>query len=169
MKRAWPWLLALLIATALATTWLLRQKLAAMVDRATTPEDKLLWPVPGYRTITSGYSEARVHPVTGQTKPHRAIDIGAPEGADIVASGDGVVDRLNSTAAGGLQLFIRLTNGVVMGYAHLKERLVVQGQRVRRGQIIAKVGRTGTVTGPHLHLTMSDPFQEPMNPQLYLA
>lgn len=161
--------LAVLVLLAGFTAWLLRQKLAALADRMTTPDNKLLWPVPGYRTVTSNYG-MRVHPVTGERKLHNGIDIGAPTGADVVASIAGTV-ALSSSAAGGLQITITGDNPspVKVGYAHLSARSVTNGQRVKRGDIIGKVGATGQVTGPHLHFTVTDPFGEKLDPKPLLA
>lgn len=159
--------LAFIVLLAGFTTWLLRQKLAAMADRMTTPANKPLWPVPGYRTISSGYG-MRVHPVTGVRKLHNGIDIKAPTGADVVAAWDGTV-QLSDTAAGGHQIILTATNGVKYGYAHLSQRNVTSGAVVKRGDIIGKVGATGQVTGPHLHFTAVDPFGEHMDPQPLFA
>lgn len=98
----------------------------------------------------------RKHPVTGEVKLHNGVDFSGKIGDAIVAPASGTVALLNKTAAGGLQLFIRHDNGYITGYAHLNKYLVQLGQRVRRGQPIAELGRSGQVTGPHLHFTVKD-------------
>lgn len=166
-EHTWVWLAALTLLAGF-TAWVLRQKIAVMVDKATTAADKLLWPVPGYRNITSPFG-MRIHPVTGVHKLHNGIDIAAPVGADVVAPWDAVVTETPTNSTGGTQIILTHTNKVQSGYAHLSERKVAKGDTVKRGQVIGKVGKTGAVTGPHLHFTVTDPFGEKLDPRPLLA
>lgn len=88
----------------------------------------------------------------GQSEVHEGVDIGAPEGADIKAIGDGIVETVSSSDKSGNYLLIDHQNGIISLYAHCSQILVNSGDNVKQGQVIAKVGHTGEATGPHLHL-----------------
>lgn len=95
-------------------------------------------------------------PVTSEFGPrwgtvHRGIDIGIPTGTPILASADGVVARSYYSSSYGEVVFINHGGGIVTVYAHNSRRLVSEGQRVSKGQVIAYSGNTGDSTGPHLH------------------
>lgn len=111
---------------------------------------QLAWPVPGYTTITSRYA-MRVHPITGQYKLHTGVDIGAPLGANFVATNDGIVTKAEMTPAYGNMVIVDHGGGISTLYAHGSEILVTVGQQVKRGDAVLKVGSTGYSTGPHAH------------------
>ena len=102
----------------------------------------LYWPVRGRITSDFGARWGRFH---------SGIDIAASHGSPIRAASSGTVTMAGS--AGGYGLTIMVSHGEEKAtlYAHASRLLVKQGQRVRRGQIIAAVGNTGNSTGPHLH------------------
>jgi len=112
---------------------------------------KFQWPVPGYYTITSPFSSARMHPVLGYVRPHDGIDIGAPSGATVIAAGDGTVIFAGWNSGYGNCIMIDHGGGYVTLYGHASSLLVTKGQKVTQGQTIMKVGMTGLATGPHLH------------------
>lgn len=105
----------------------------------------------------SGYYSAqgfgmRLHPVLRIFKMHEGIDIMNDVGTSIYASADGVVEFAGRTAGGyGIMLEINHAYGYNTLYAHLERVLVKEGQKVKRGDHIATSGRTGLVSGPHLH------------------
>ena len=101
--------------------------------------------------ITSPYG-TRVHPVTGKLKTHTGIDIGAGMGTNIFAAADGKV-LISGWNSGGYGNYVVIDHGggLTTLYAHCSSLLVSAGQRVSRGQVIAKCGSTGISTGPHLH------------------
>lgn len=145
-----PWIGATIILLVIATLVVLTRskRIMAMVD------DTLgLWPVPGYRRVTSPFGP-RTAPTSGASSMHKGIDIAAPIGTPIVSPWDGKVVVANSHPTGGVQLVIQHNNGKRTGYAHLSSRLVALGDTVERGQRIALVGNTGTSTGPHLHFSL---------------
>lgn len=76
-------------------------------------------------------------------QPHRGTDFGAPRGTAVLAPADGKV------------VVIEHASGTRTLYAHLDQRIVMAGERVRAGQRIALSGATGKVTGPHLHFEVS--------------
>ena len=94
----------------------------------------------------------RLHPVLGINRVHEGLDIIGDVGTPIAASGDGVVQLAGHTGGGfGYAVVINHGYGFQTVYAHLSKILVREGQRVRRGDLIAKSGRSGLVSGPHLH------------------
>lgn len=121
------------------------------LDGSIAATGSLLWPTPGYTTITSAYGY-RTHPITGELyKFHSGIDIGAPMSADVVAADSGTV--IFAGVYGGYGNYIQIDhgNGSVTCYGHNSELLVSAGDTVEQGQVIALVGSTGNSTGPHLH------------------
>lgn len=110
----------------------------------------MLWPVPGYTSLTSTYG-MRVHPITGAYKLHTGIDIGAPYGTSFVAAANGIVTKATFNAAYGNMVIIDHGGGVQTLYAHGSEILVELGQVVSAGTEVLKVGSTGYSTGPHAH------------------
>lgn len=126
----------------------------------------MVWPIPGYTTITSEYG-MRVHPITGAYKLHTGTDIGAPMGADFVAAAKGVVTKAAMTPAYGNMVIIDHGGGVQTLYAHGSEILVQVGQEVEAGEAVLKVGSTGYSTGPHAHFEIRINGQT-VNPMEYL-
>ena len=112
----------------------------------------LKWPMPTATHITSGYGN-RLHPVYKVWKMHTGIDIGSYMNEAIVAAGDGTVIYTGKKGGYGNTVIIDHGGGITTLYAHINSRgtLVKVGQEVKAGQQIAKAGRTGTATGPHLH------------------
>lgn len=110
-----------------------------------------LWPSNTTRLVTSPYGY-RIHPVTGRSRFHAGIDIGAAYGTSILAANDGVVIVAGYNAGGyGNYVVINHGGGYSTLYAHCSSLLVSVGQKVSRGQVIAKCGSTGMSTGPHIH------------------
>ena len=105
-------------------------------------------PVIGKRTGIFG----SVRIMNGKPRnPHNGEDIGAPLGADVAATNDGIVRITVDHFFSGKGVFIDHGLGFYTMYFHLSEVLVKDGDLVTAGQIIGKVGATGRATGPHLH------------------
>jgi len=104
-----------------------------------------------FKYISDSFNPKRFHPVQKRIKPHRGIDYAAPVGTPIRAAGDGKVIASGYNRFNGKYVFIQHGNNIVTKYLHLSKRLVSRGKRVKQGQTIGKLGRTGMVTGPHLH------------------
>jgi murein DD-endopeptidase MepM/ murein hydrolase activator NlpD len=126
-----------------------------LVQQALAENSRLkLWhsnfvePVNGKRTGIFG----SVRIMNGKPRnPHNGEDIGAPMGADVVASNDGVVRLTVDHIFSGRGVYVDHGLGFYTMYFHLSEVLVKDGDLVTAGQIIGKVGATGRATGPHLH------------------
>lgn len=106
-----------------------------------------------FSRISSHFSLRRRHPITGRIRPHTGTDFKAPHGRNIWAPADGVVTFAGRQRGYGITLIIDHQNGYKTKYAHLSRILrgVRKGQRVKKKQIIARVGNTGLSTGSHLH------------------
>ncbi len=118
------------------------------------PATGYIWPCPASRYITS-YFGRRVHPVYGTVKVHNGLDIGGPNGCNIVAANSGTVIVSEYSSSYGNYIIISHGGGVTTLYAHMSARLVSVGASVTRGQVIGREGSTGVSTGPHLHFEMA--------------
>ncbi len=103
--------------------------------------------------VSSSFSPNRRHPVLKTVRPHRGTDYAAPSGTPIKASGDGKVIFRGVKSGYGNVVILQHGGNITTLYAHMskfasKARL---GTRVRQGQTIGYVGKTGLVTGVHLH------------------
>jgi murein DD-endopeptidase MepM/ murein hydrolase activator NlpD len=123
-----------------------------------------LWPVEG--TVTSSFGE-REDPFNGEGAFHAGLDISAPKGTVVRATGDGLVDSAAQVNGYGREVIIDHGHGVHTVYGHLSGMIVLSGQHVVRGQIIGYVGQTGRSTGPHLHYEVRI-NNVPVNPHKYL-
>ena len=107
-------------------------------------------PMEGYYSM-SGFG-MRFHPIYHQMMPHEGLDIANDVGTPVYATGDGIVEAAGRTQAGlGIMMVVNHGYGYTTVYGHLDKVLVRSGERVKRGAMIARSGRTGIATGPHLH------------------
>ena len=132
-----------------------------------------------FTRISSGFSYARRHPVTGKIRPHTAVDYAAPTGTPVMSIGDGTVLSVGWASGGGNTVKIRHNSSYVTSYMHLSRyaKGLKAGQHVHQGQVIGYVGATGTATGPHLDfrvykdgtainpLKMESPSADPIRPE----
>lgn len=94
----------------------------------------------------------RMHPILGVMREHQGVDIVGDVGTDVAAAGDGVVAMAGHTGGGyGNVVVINHGYGYQTLYAHLSKILVKPGRRVKRGDTIARSGKSGLASGPHLH------------------
>jgi murein DD-endopeptidase MepM/ murein hydrolase activator NlpD len=138
----------------------------------------LALPVVGIRTeqLVDTYDAAR-----GAGRRHDAIDIMAPEGSPVIAAADGRIEKLFNSVRGGMTIYERSPDQKwTYYYAHLSAYApgLAEGQQVKRGQVIARVGHTGdaSAAGPHLHFAINSmsPGEQwwngpPINPYPLLA
>lgn len=107
-----------------------------------------LWPASGRISSPFGY---RSDPFNSSEKRHQGIDIAASEGDNIKASANGKVILSAYNGNYGNCIIINHNNGITTLYAHASSLIAKEGQTVKKGDVIAKVGSTGRSTGPHLH------------------
>ncbi|MCP4397951.1 MAG: M23 family metallopeptidase [bacterium] len=107
-----------------------------------------VWPVKGW--VTSGFG-TRKSPFTGKRTAHSGLDIATKSGTPIIAPANGIVSFAGTKGAFGKVMVIDHGNSYTTFYAHCKTLLKKVGDKVKRGDQIAKVGNTGRSTGSHLH------------------
>ena len=128
----------------------LKELLAKRTDSTYIGGD-MIWPTPGYKTITCIFG-LRTHPITGVYKMHTGVDIGAAGGTQILAANAGTVVSAGYNSAWGNYIAVDHGGGLSTFYAHMKSSaLVAVGATVARGEKIGIVGSTGYSTGNHLH------------------
>jgi murein DD-endopeptidase MepM/ murein hydrolase activator NlpD len=115
---------------------------------------RLLASTPRGLPVLGNFSDGfgwRKDPFTGEPEYHTGLDIVAPTGTAVLATADGVVTRVGRQS--GYGRMVQLSHGYGLGtlYGHLSAATVRPGQRVRRGEVIGRVGSTGRSTGPHVH------------------
>lgn len=117
--------------------------------------------------LTSSYG-MRDHPIFKRRRSHNGVDLAAPTGTPIRATGDGIVEM--AKRYGGYGLYVQLDHGgkLETRYAHMSRMAVSAGERVVKGQIIGYVGSTGNSTGPHLHYEVRI-AGAPVDPSPYMA
>lgn len=113
--------------------------------------------------ITSGFGPRKTSSKK-MSSIHNGIDIAVKIGTDLFATFDGKVVARFYKEKGGNQLVIANDDGSRSGYAHLNEFLVNIGDRVKKGQLVAKSGNTGFSTGPHLHFTFKNTDGKAIDP-----
>ncbi|TVR65587.1 MAG: M23 family metallopeptidase [Gemmatimonadales bacterium] len=123
--------------------------------------------LPTAGAITSGFSHSRMHPIHHEARPHTGIDISAPTGTPILAAAQGRVTFAGRRAGYGLTVIVDHGFGYSTLYAHASEVKVRAGQEVSRGDVIARVGRSGIATSPHLHYEVHVGGR-PVDPRNYL-
>ncbi|WP_176461792.1 M23 family metallopeptidase [Anaeromicrobium sediminis] len=106
------------------------------------------WPTYGKITSKFGY---RISPLTNRRQFHKGLDIANKTGTNILSAADGIVVFSDRMSGYGNTLIISHGYGYRTVYAHNKSNLVKVGQKVTKGQLIAKMGNTGRSTGPHVH------------------
>jgi murein DD-endopeptidase MepM/ murein hydrolase activator NlpD len=133
------------------------QELGELIRRAsssgTAYSGIMQWPLPGYKPGSRRFGY-QMHPILKYKKFHGGIDIGAPQGTYIHAAASGTVIWSGWRSGGsGNTVIIDHGGGMSTLYLHIMTGglLVKEGQKVKAGDIIAKVGTTGLSTGPHLH------------------
>jgi hypothetical protein len=107
--------------------------------------------VPRDSRVTSGFGHGREFNGT-VTSRHMGTDFAGAPGASVVAANRGVVRIVDAFYYGGNVVYLDHGAGLTSAYLHLSQQLVAAGDTVERGQAIGRVGATGRVTGPHLHL-----------------
>jgi murein DD-endopeptidase MepM/ murein hydrolase activator NlpD len=118
----------------------------------------LAWPVQGALTARFGVRDG---------ERHDGIDLAAPDGTPVAAAADGVVLWTGTQAGYGRLVILRHPGGLLTIYAHLADVAVRDGAKVRRGDVIARVGKSGGTDAAQLHFEVREGTR-PRNPLLYL-
>ncbi len=145
------------------------ESLAALITHLEDQTARLLAtpsiaPTKGWATSGFGY---RTSPFTGNREFHRGLDIAGRTGTAVKAPSNGRVAFVGRKRALGNTLILRHSYGIETIYGHLEEVLVKPGERVARGDLIARMGTTGRSTGPHLHYQV-EVNKKPVNPHNYI-
>jgi murein DD-endopeptidase MepM/ murein hydrolase activator NlpD len=128
--------------------------------KTTAAKRRLMWPVRG-GVLTSRFG-------TRRGKNHHGIDIGARRGTPIRAADGGTVKFSGWGPTGyGQMIIIKHPGNLTTVYAHNSRNLVKKGNKVKRGQMIGRVGKTGRASGPHVHFEVRNDTH-PKNPLLYV-
>lgn len=110
----------------------------------------------------------RLHPVLGYSKRHNGLDFACKPGNPIYATGDGIVVKVSKQRGGyGNHVEVDHGFGYKTRYAHMSRIDVTQGQKVQRGDCLGLSGRSGLVSGPHLHYEVLY-RNKYVNPALYM-
>lgn len=149
---------------------LLRESMDEAADSLHAHRDLLestpsILPTRGF--LSSRFSSARPHPIHNRELPHEGVDISAPRGTPILAAAKGRVSFAGRRSGYGVSVELDHGYGYSTVYGHASEVLVRAGQEVQRGDIIARVGRTGVATSPHLHYEVRVGTR-PVNPMNYV-
>ncbi|MBY0274870.1 M23 family metallopeptidase [Candidatus Binatia bacterium] len=110
-----------------------------------------------YTRVSSDFSRSRFHPILARNRAHQGVDLAAPHGTPVRAMADGKVTFAGWFGQLGRTVRIEHANGSyesVYGHFSRIASSVEEGRKVRKGEIIGYVGRTGLATGPHLHLEL---------------
>ncbi len=135
-------------------------------DVRTDWQQAFIWPLKG--PITGVYGSQRVY--NGEPRnPHFGVDVAAPTGTPVVAPADGVITlAVPDMFYSGGTLIIDHGFGVSSTFIHLHKLLVEPGTAVKQGEVVAEVGATGRVTGPHLDWRLNW-HQERLDPALLVG
>jgi murein DD-endopeptidase MepM/ murein hydrolase activator NlpD len=115
--------------------------------------------------ISSNFSYNRFHPVLKRRMPHYGVDYAAPMGTPVISVGDGEILQSRYKGAAGNMVKIRHNSTYSTAYLHLNGFAsgIKEGRKVKQGQVIGYVGKTGRVTGVHLHYNVYK-HGKPVNP-----
>lgn len=115
--------------------------------------------------ISSTFALSRYHPILHYKRAHKGIDLSAPIGTPILATGDGRIDTIGRHNGYGNMIKIRHDKKYSTVYGHMLkfQKGLSKGSKVKRGQVIGYVGQTGLATGPHCHFELHVNNQ-PRNP-----
>lgn len=111
-----------------------------------------------FRYVSSGFTNARFHPILGKVMPHDGVDYAANYGVPIIAVGDGVVTKMAWTGGYGNRIEVRHNERYGSQYSHMSAYVkgMRVGDRVKQGETVGYVGSTGFSTGNHVHFSITE-------------
>jgi murein DD-endopeptidase MepM/ murein hydrolase activator NlpD len=124
-----------------------------------------IWPVDG--RLMGGFG-GRTDPFSGEGAYHTGVDLSAPTGTPVHATADGRVQFVGFYHGYGRLVVVNHGNNYETYYAHLSRAEVMEGQEIRRGEALGRVGSSGRATGPHLHYEVRI-GSTPVNPYRFLT
>ena len=136
-------------------------------DPSLYPTISLIRPIKDTIRVTSSFGP-RKHPIKRRRLMHAGVDIAGTRGEKVVASAPGKIVYSGRNGSYGLTIDIDAGKGVILRYAHLDKLGVREGQKVKQGQYIGNLGRTGRVTAPHLHFEVRL-RDKPINPMQFIS
>ena len=109
-----------------------------------------------FTRIASVFNKSRFHPILKRRRPHHGVDFAAPTGTPVRTVADGVVVKAGYYGGAGRMIRVRHSDTYTTEYMHLSKISggIRKGAKVKRGQLIGNVGKTGLATGPHLHFSL---------------
>ncbi|MGB0429411.1 MAG: M23 family metallopeptidase, partial [Bacteroidia bacterium] len=128
----------------------LAAQIANLPEPTADPNRPSILPIKNYIRIASPFGY-RFHPITKDSKLHKGVDFKAPKGTPVYATANGIVSEADTVRGYGIHIVIRNSKVYETHFAHLSQMLVKEGEKVEKGQLIAKVGSTGLSSAPHLH------------------
>ncbi len=123
------------------------------------------WPVNG--RLMDGFGH-RSDPFSGEGAMHTGMDISAPMGTGVKSTADGIVMYANWNSGYGRCVIVDHGNGYQTLYGHLSKIDVIEGEEIRQGEVVGRVGSTGRSTGSHLHYEVRV-HSTPVNPYRFVA
>jgi len=142
----------------------------ATIDQAWQERSKVLACTPSLLPVSGFFSDGfgwRKDPITGERAFHEGLDIVAETGTAVRAPADGIVVAAGRNTSYGKAVDLSHGFGLGTRFGHLSAILVSPGDKVKRGDIIGRVGSTGRSTGPHLHYEVFKEGRQ-VNPRQYL-
>ncbi|HEX5045336.1 MAG TPA: M23 family metallopeptidase [Candidatus Polarisedimenticolaceae bacterium] len=140
------------------------------IDQAWQERAKVLACTPSLLPVSGFFSDGfgwRKDPITGQRAFHEGMDIVAETGSPVRAPADGIVVAAGRNSSYGKAVDLSHGYGLASRFGHLSAILVRPGDKVKRGDVIGRVGSTGRSTGPHLHYEVFKEGRQ-VNPRRYL-
>lgn len=162
-RSVWPYALgAIVILLGILSFYLIRQPIDGETEVATDAKEVIIevtpngWPIAKPKARITSHFGKRTHPVTKHKILHRGIDIMAPIGTPILATGDATVKEIGYNKKAGQYIILRHGERYTTKYFHLSDISVAEGDTITKGTTIGLSGNSGISTAPHLHYEIID-------------
>lgn len=157
-KSIWPHLVATLMLLGTVSIYFMHRPASPISEDSSTITDVAPsgWPIAKPKAEVTSHFGHRIHPVTKLKKLHRGIDIKAPIGTPVVATGDAMVKKIGFNKRAGRFIILKHGDRYTTRYHHLSAISVAEGDVITKGTIIGKSGNSGISMAPHLHYEIID-------------